>query len=93
MIKTEKELVRLIWKDLGLEGHNANLKRRASVAKEVHKAVVYVLGDLPPEHHEEMFDALAEMFTTRIDGMRDEDFTKAFYTNLLSSIIHAKKKP
>jgi hypothetical protein len=53
--------------------------------------VEYVIGDLPPENHEEMLDAIAEMFLTCIGDMKDESFTKAFYTNLLSSMMPAKK--
>ena len=45
MIKTEKELVRLIWKEMGLGGHNADIKKRYVIAKEVHKAVEIGLKD------------------------------------------------
>lgn len=91
MIKTEKELLQLVWKDLGLGGHNANTKKRAIIAKEVHKAVEFGLKDCPPEKHEEMLDAIAGLFLSRIGDMKDEAFTKAFYSNLLSSISPAKK--
>jgi hypothetical protein len=36
MIKTEKELLRTIWNDIGLGGHNADIKKRMIIAKEVH---------------------------------------------------------
>ena len=91
MIKTEKELLRLIWKEMRLGGHNANIKRRAVIAKEVRKAVKFGLKDCPPEEHEEMLDAIAGLFLSRIDGMKNEAFTKEFYKNLLSSITPAKK--
>jgi hypothetical protein len=91
MIKTEKELLKLIWKEMGLGGHDADIKKRTVIAKEVHKAVEFGLRDLPPEKHEEMLDAIAELFLSRIDGMKDDAFTKAFYTNLLSSISPVKK--
>jgi hypothetical protein len=61
------------------------------VAKEVHKAVEFGLKDCPPEKREEMFDAIAELFLSRIGGMKDETFTKEFYKNLLSSITPANK--
>jgi hypothetical protein len=38
-----------------------------------------------------MLDAIAKLFLSRIGGMKEEEFTKAFYTNLLSSIIPMKK--
>ncbi|HOV83188.1 MAG TPA: hypothetical protein PLQ01_11020 [Methanothrix sp.] len=91
MIKTEKELLRLIWKEMGLGGHNADIKRRVVIAKEVHKAVEFGLKDLPPERHEEMLDDIAELFLSRIGEMKEEEFTKALYTNFLSSILPAKK--
>ena len=91
MIKTEKQLLRLILKDMGLGGHNADIKRKAVIAKEVHKAVEFGLKDIPPEEHEEMLDAIAELFLSRIGDMKEEDFTKAFYTNFLSSITPTKK--
>jgi hypothetical protein len=91
MIKTEKELLRLIWKEMGLGGHNADIKKRTLIAKEIHKAVEFGLKDLPPEKHEEMLDAIAELFLSRIGGMKGEAFTEAFYSNLLSSITPAKK--
>ena len=91
MIKTEKELLQLVWKDLGLSGHNVNTKKRAIIAKEVHKAMEFGLKDCPPEKHEEMLDAIAGLFLSRIGDMKDEAFTKAFYSNLLSSISPAKK--
>jgi len=90
VIKTEKELLRLIWKEMGLGWHNADIKKRTVIAKEVHK-VEFVLKDCPPEEHEEMLDAIADLFLSRIDGMKEEEFTKALYTNLLSSITPAKK--
>jgi len=92
VIKTEKELLRLIWKEMGLGGHNADIKKRTVIAKEVHKAVEFGLRDLPPEEHEEMLDAIAELFLSRIGGMKDEAFTQAFYTNLLSSITPAHRE-
>lgn len=49
MIKTEKELLKLIWKEMGLGGHNADLKKRTVIAKEVHKAVKFGLEDCPPK--------------------------------------------
>lgn len=91
MIKTEKELLRLVWKEMGLGGHNSDIKKRTVIAKEVHKAVELGLKDLPPEEHEEMLDSLAELFLSRIDGMKEEEFSKAFYKNLLSSITPTKK--
>ena len=91
MIKTEKELLRLIWKDMGLGGHNADIKKRAVIAKEVHKAVEMGSKEWPPEERDEMLDAIAELFLSRIGGMKEEAFTQAFYTNLLSSITPAKK--
>ena len=91
MIKTEKELLRLVWKEMGLGGHNADRKRRTAAAKEVHKAVEFGLKNLPPEKHEEMLDAIAELILSRIGDMKEEEFNKAFYTNLLSSITPAKK--
>ena len=91
MIKTEKELLRLIWKEMGLGGHNADIKKRIVIAKEVHKAVEFGLRGLQPEKHEEMLDAIAGLFLSRIGDMKEEEFTKAFYTNLLSSITPAKK--
>ena len=84
MIKTEKELLRLIWKEVGLGGHNADLKKRKIIAKEVHKAVEFGLKDCPPEEHEEVLDSIAGLFLSRIGDMKDEAFTQAFYTNLLS---------
>ena len=90
MIKTEKELLRLIWKEMGLGGHNADIKRRTVIAKEVHKAVEFGLKDCPPEEHEEMLDTIAGLFLSRIDGMKDEAFAKEFYKNLLSSMTTAK---
>ena len=74
LIKTEKELLQLVWKDLGLGGHNANTKKRAIIAKEVHKAVDFGLKDCPPEKHEEMLDAIAGLFLSRIGDMKDEAF-------------------
>ena len=59
MIKTEKELLKLIWKEMGLGGHNADMKKRIVIAKEVHKAVEFGLKDCSPEKHEEMLDAIA----------------------------------
>ena len=91
MIKTEKELLRLIWKEMGLGGHNADIKKRYVIAKEVHKAVEIGLKDRPPEEHEEMLDAIAGLFLSRIGDMKEETFTGAFYSNLLSSITPAKK--
>ena len=61
------------------------------IAKEVHKAVEFGLKDIPPEEHEEMLDAIAELFLSRIGDMKEEEFTKAFYTNFLSSITPTKK--
>ena len=87
MIKTEKELLRLIWKEMGLGGHNSDMKKRIAIAKEVHKAVEFGLKDCPPGEHEEMLDAIAELFLSRIVGMKEETFTKALYTNLLSSYV------
>lgn len=46
VIKTEKELLRLIWKEMGLRGHNADIKKKAVIVKEVHKAVEFGLKDL-----------------------------------------------
>jgi len=92
VIKTEKELLRIIWKEMGLRGHNADIKKRNVIAKEVHKAVEFGLKDCPPEEHEEMLDAIAGLFLSRIGGMKDEAFTKEFYKNLLSSIITPAKK-
>jgi hypothetical protein len=91
LIKTEKELLQLIWKEMGLGGHNADIKKRTVIAKEVRKAVEFGLKDCPPEEHEEMLDAIAGMFISRIGGIKEEAFTKAFYTNLLSSITPSKK--
>ena len=48
MIKTEKELLRLIWKEMGLGGQNSDMKKRIAIAKEVHKAVEFGLKDCPP---------------------------------------------
>ena len=87
MIKTEKELLRLIWKERGLGGHNSDMKKRIAIAKEVQKAVEFGLKDCPPGKHEEMLDAIAELFLSRIVGMKEETFTKALYTNLLSSYV------
>jgi hypothetical protein len=91
VIKTEKELLRLIWKEMGLGGHNADIKKRTVIAKEVPKAVEFGLKNCPPEEQEEMLDAIAELFLSRIGGMKDEEFTKEFHKNLLSSITPAKK--
>ena len=91
MIKTEKELLRLIWKDMGLGGHNADIKKRAVIAKEVHKAVEMASKEWPPEKRDEMLDAIAGLFLSRIGDIKEEEFTKAFYTNLLSSMTPAKK--
>ena len=91
MIKTEKELLRLIWKDMGLGGHNADIKKRTVIAKEVHKAVEMASKEWPPEKRDEMLDAIAELFLSRIGDIKEEEFTKAFYTNLLSSMTPAKK--
>jgi SET domain-containing protein len=93
VIKTEKELLRLIWKEMGLGGHNADIKKRTVIANEVHKAVDFGLRDLPPEKHEEMLDAIAGLFLSRIGDMKEEEFTKAFYTNLLSSITPVMWSP
>jgi hypothetical protein len=87
VIKTEKELLRLIWKEMGLGGHNSDMKKRIVIAKEVHKAVEFGLKDCPPGKHEEMLDAIAELFLSRIVGMKEETFTKALYTNLLSNYV------
>ena len=76
MIKTEKELLRLIWKEMGLGGHNSDMKKRIAIAKEVHKAVEFGLKDCPPGKHEEMLDAIAELFLSRIVGMKEETFTR-----------------
>jgi len=38
-----------------------------------------------------MLDAIAGLFLSRIGDMKDEAFSKAFYSNLLSSISPAKK--
>jgi hypothetical protein len=62
VIKTEKELLRLIWKDMGLGGHNADIKKRAVIAKEVHKAVEMGSKEWPPEERDEMLDAIAGLF-------------------------------
>lgn len=91
MIKTEKALLRLVWKEIGLGEHNADRKRRVMAAKVVHKAVEFGLKDLPPEKHEEMLDSIAGLILSRIGDMKEEEFTKAFYTNFLSSITPAKK--
>ena len=91
MIKTEKELVRLIWKEMGLEGHNANLKRRSIAAKEVHKAVDYMMNNTSPEEKEYIFDALATLFLPRIHEMGEEEITKAIYEELLLSVMLKKK--
>ena len=91
MIKTEKELLRQIWKDMGLGGHNADIKKRAVIAKEVHKAVEMGSKEWPPEKRDEMLDAIAGLFLSRIGDIKEEEFTKAFYTNLLSSMTQAKK--
>ena len=74
-----------------LGGHSADIKKRMMIAKEVHKAVEFGLKDCSPEKHEEMLDAIADLFLSRIGGMKEEAFTKAFYTNLLSSITPKKK--
>jgi hypothetical protein len=84
VIKTEKELLRLIWKEMRLEEHNADIKKRTVIAKEVRKAVEFGLKDCPPEEHEEMLDAIAGLFLSRIDSMKDEAFTKEFYKNLVT---------
>jgi hypothetical protein len=91
VIKTEKELLRLIWKDMGLGGHNADIKKRAVIAKEVHKAVEMGSKEWPPEKRDEMLDAIAGLFLSRIGDIKEEEFTKAFYTNLLSSMTSEKK--
>ena len=91
MIKTEKELLRLILKEIGLGGHNADIKKRTRIAKEVHKAVEMGSKEWPPEKRDEMLDAIAGLFLSHIDGTKEEEFTKAFYTNLLSSMTPAKK--
>ena len=86
MIKTEKHLLRLIWKEMGLGGHNADRKRRIAAAKEVHKAVEFGLKDLPPEKHEEMLDAIAGLILSRIGDMKEEEFTKVLYKEDLKKI-------
>jgi hypothetical protein len=91
VIRTEKELLRLIWKEMKLGGHSADIKKRMVIAKEVHKAVEFGLKDCSPEKHEEMLDAIAGLFLSRIGDMEEEAFTKAFYTNLLSSITPKRK--
>jgi hypothetical protein len=91
VIKTEKELLRLIWKDMGLGGHNADVKKKAVIAKEVHKAVEMGSKEWPPEERDEMLDAIAGLFLSRIGDIKEEEFTKTFYTNLLSSMTPAKK--
>ena len=78
MIETEKELVRLIWKEMGLEGHNANLKRRSRAAKEVHKAVDYMMNNTSPEEKEYIFDELATLFLPRIHEMEKKKLLKLF---------------
>jgi hypothetical protein len=90
VIKTEKELLRLIWKEMGLGGHNADLKRRSGAAKEVHKAVDYMMNNTTPDEKEYVFDALASLFLSRINEMGREDFTKIFYQELLLTM--SKKK-
>jgi hypothetical protein len=93
LIKTEKQLLRLIWKEMGLGGHNVDIKKRAVITKEVRKAVEIGMENTPPEQRENMFDAIAGLFLSHIDDMKDEAFTKAFYKNLLSSIAPEKKTP
>jgi hypothetical protein len=72
VVKTEKELLRQIWKEMGLGGHNSDMKKRIAIAKEVHKAIEFGLKDCPLGKHEEMFDAIAELFLSRIVGMKEE---------------------
>jgi hypothetical protein len=49
------------------------------------------LKDYPPEKQKEVLDSIAGLFLSRIDDMKDEAFTKALYTNLLTSITPTKK--
>ena len=45
----------------------------------------------PPDKRDEMLDAIAGLFLSRIGDIKEEEFTKAFYTKLLSSMTPAKK--
>ena len=93
-IKSEKELVRVVWKELGLARHNANLKQRDIVSKEVHKAVKYVMqnsSSLDEDEREILFESIAYLFVSRINGMKREKFDKRFYEELLLSISQAKR--
>lgn len=92
MIKSEKELIHVVWKQLGLTRHGSDLKRKSQVAREVHKAVEFMMKDEPPEQAEEIYDSLAGMFLSKIGEMGQEELAKAFYINLISSTIPKKGK-
>jgi hypothetical protein len=94
-IKSEKELTRVVWRELGLAGHNADLKRRMVAAEEVHKAYEYAMNNPPPADDEEkeiLLDAIACLFTSRINDMKREEFDMQFYDELLLTLSQIKRK-
>lgn len=76
MIKTEKELLRLIWKEMGLGGNRVDIKKRIVVAKEIHNAVEFGMKNHPPERCEEVFNEVAGSFLSRIDDMKNDALAK-----------------
>jgi len=71
MIKTEKELLRLIWKEMGLGGSREDIKKRIVIAKEVHNAVEIGMKNLPLERCEEIFNTISGLFLSRVDDMKN----------------------
>jgi hypothetical protein len=76
MIKTENELLRLIWKEMGLKGTSVDIKKRIVVAKEIHNAVEFGMKNQPSERYEEVFNAVARLFLSRIDDTKNDDLAK-----------------
>jgi hypothetical protein len=73
MIKTEKELLRLIWKEMGLGGNRVDIKKRIVIAEEIHNVVEFEMKNNPPERCEEVFNAVAGLFLSRIDNIKNGD--------------------
>ena len=93
-IKSEKELIRVVWRAMGLAQHNADLKQRNIIAKEVHKAFEYAMNNSPPVDEEEkgiLLDSIAGLFISRINDMKREEFDKQFYEELLLAISQIKR--
>jgi hypothetical protein len=94
-IKSEKELTRVVWRELGLAGHNADIKRRRVAAEEVHKAYEYAMNNPPPVDEDEkgiLLDAIAGLFISRINDMKREEFDMQFYEELLLTLSQIKRR-